>query len=95
MSNTNAISKQVIHAVLMYSAASGTMLVVNKVVLSNIPMPSLVSSIQFIFATLICLFLKFSKLQIVVGFTNVINYIRFIMHLIFSDDFFVWYLPLG
>ena len=65
-------SNEIVKAILMYSAASGTMLVINKVVLANIPMPSLVSTIQFIFATLVVAFLKFSKLQIVVCFLDYI-----------------------
>lgn len=74
-------SNEIVKAILMYSAASGTMLIINKVVLKSIPMPSLVSSIQFIFATLIVSFLKFSKLQIVDDYKweNVKPYLYYIV----------------
>ena len=55
----NVTTAKKVGAVLAYSLCSSTMLLANKVIMTYIPLPSVVSVLQIIFATLTCLILKY------------------------------------
>ena len=55
----NVPATKKVFAVLAYSLCSSTMLLANKVVMTHLPLPSVVSVLQIIFATITCLILKY------------------------------------
>jgi len=61
-------SREAVFAALSFSAASGSLLIINKLCIHAIPAPSFIATIQFAVCTLFCLFLRTSGLAAVDGF---------------------------
>ncbi|EOD08082.1 hypothetical protein EMIHUDRAFT_249207 [Emiliania huxleyi CCMP1516] len=61
-------SREAVFAALSFSAASGSLLIINKLCIHAIPAPSFIATIQFAVCTLFCLFLRASGLAAVDGF---------------------------